>query len=65
MTKGTPVSTIVECATQAEVKSAVDGINLPSANGGVTAGDNFDRIEIVPITGRTGWLVIKIAFAAT
>ena len=64
MGKGTATATITECATQAEVKSAIDGITLSSANGGVTAGDNFDRIEVVPITGREGWLVIKIAFAA-
>lgn len=65
MTKGMPVATITECATQAEVKSAIDGITLAGANVGTTAGDNYDRIEIVPITGRTGWLVIKVAFAAS
>lgn len=65
MTKGMPVATITECATSAEIKTAVDGITLAGANAGTSAGDNYDRIEIVPIAGRQGWLVIKVAFAAS
>ena len=46
------------------MKTAIDGITLSSANGGVTAGDNFDKIEVVSVN-QGGYLVIKIAFAAS
>ncbi len=64
MGKGTATATYTFCETPAEVKSAIDGITLSSANAGVTAGDNFDKIEVVSVN-QGGYLVIKVAFAAS
>ena len=64
MGKGTATATSTYCADIAAVKTAIDGITLSSANGGVTAGDNFDKIEVVSVN-QGGYLVIKVAFAAS
>ena len=65
MGKGTATaSTPTICENPTEVKTAIDLLTLASANGGVTAGDNFDSIEVVPINNGQ-YIVFKIAYAAS
>jgi hypothetical protein len=54
----------VVCATPAEIKTEVDKLTLTNADAGVTAGDMFDSIVVVPINNGQ-YLVFKIEYAAS
>ncbi len=63
MGKGTATaSTPTHCISGAEVKAAIDNLTLASLNAGASAGDNYDKIVVVP-SNLGGFLVFKIAFA--
>ncbi len=65
MGKGTATaSTPTLCQSGGEIKAAIDLLTLASANGGTTAGDNYDKIMVVPVN-QGSYLVFKIAFAAS
>ena len=66
MTKGAATaSTPVLCEGATAVKTAIDALILAGLNVGTAAGDNYDSIQIIPVSGRDqAWIVFKIAFVA-
>ena len=60
MALGDLTTAIVECSTPAAIITAIDALST----GAATAGADITSVEVVPVTGKVGWLVISYARAA-